>query len=87
MSRVWKRFFTKISKGFAVFGYLIGSLTIPEFAVQYFGGPEMMGAFGGLVVFIVLPMILFMLWDTYKDAKSEVERENRDLMRTLGGKF
>lgn len=84
MSRVWKRFFLKIAKGFAVLLYVSVALVIPELIVNLFDGPSGLGVFIGLIVFLVLPVICAILIDTYKESKREIEWENRKIMMALG---
>ena len=88
MSRVWKRFLFKMSKGVGAAAYVLLAIFIPEYIFQVVLGLESgQGAFIGMMVFIALPIFGFLLRDVYRDSKLEVERENRQIMRDLGGKF
>ena len=88
MSRVWKRFLLKISKGIAALFYILLALFIPEYIFQVVLGLESgSGAVIGMLTFIALPIFGYLIYDVYRDSKLEVERENRQIMRDLGGKF
>lgn len=85
MSRVWKRFFLKVGKTVAIFGGLTAYVVALAFLFTMFGiNPRLIGALIMLVGFGV-PMLVFFLYTTYKDAKYEVERENRDLLNKIRG--
>jgi hypothetical protein len=87
MSRVWKRFLKKIFYAMGFVLYFLAAIIIPEFVFQFFDLPPGMGATVGLVLFVGVPIIGLIIRDTYRDAKREVEYENREMMRTLGKKF
>jgi len=40
-------------------------------------------AFFGPVVFLVIPLFVYILYESYKDAKREVEWEDRDLLKDI----
>lgn len=85
MNRVWKKFFLKISKGILVIAYVLSVMIIPGFIFQYFGYSPELGTLFGSVMFIIVPMGCYILRDIYKDAKFEVERENREMLRAIKG--
>lgn len=85
MSRVWKRFLFKVGKGVAVISYVLGSMLLGGFISHWLGYDPEAGIFIGVMTMVVLPMIAFLLRDTYKDAKQEVEWENRKMMSALKG--
>ena len=88
MSRVWKRFLFKMSKGIAAISYVLLVLFIPEYIFQVVLRFEPgNGAILGMLTFIALPVFGYLIYDVYRDSKLEVERENRQIMRDLGGKF
>jgi uncharacterized membrane protein YkgB len=87
MNRVWRRFLFKISKMLGVIAYVIGSMLLGGFVSLWLGYPAELGVMLGSLVFVVLPGAVFLLLDIYKDTKSEIERENRRLMRDLGGNY
>lgn len=89
MNRIQKRFLSKIGKfvGFFVGSsiYLILAIFVPEYIFQTLLGFESgLGAFIGMMIFIVLPILGIIIRDVYQDAKLEVESENRQMMRELG---
>lgn len=85
MSRVWKRFLFKVSKGLAVIGYLLGVMLGSGVVSVWLGYPFEPGVLVGAVLFIAMPMVAYALYDIYRDAKQEVETENRNILRTLKG--
>lgn len=85
MSRVWKRFLLKVGKGVAAISYVLGSMFLGGFISDYLGYDPEAGILAGTLVMVVLPMIAFLLRDTYKDAKQEIEWENRKMMNALKG--
>jgi len=87
MSRVWKRFLKKIFYAIGFVLYFLAAIVIPEFVFQLFDLPPGMGATAGVALFIGVPVIGLIIRDVYRDAKREVEDENRRMMRTLGKKF
>jgi hypothetical protein len=84
MSRVWKKFLLKVGKGAAFVSYVVGSMVAGGFIAEWLIGDPDPGIFAGAFIFVILPMIVSLLRDIYRDTKAEVERENRELMRTLG---
>jgi hypothetical protein len=87
MSRVWKRFLKKIFYAIGFVLYFLAAIVIPEFVFQFFDLPPGMGATVGLALFVGVPVIGLMIRDTYRESKQEVERENREMMRTLGKEY
>lgn len=85
MNRVWKKFFKKVGKGLAVLTYMFSVLVIPGFISMYFGYLPELGTMLGGLFFIVLPMVSYILRDTYRESKYEVDRENREMLRTIKG--
>lgn len=85
MSRVWKKFFIKVGKGLAAISYVLGSMLLGGFTSTYLGYDTELGILGGAVIFVLLPMIAFMLRDLYRDAKQEVAWENQEILRKLKG--
>lgn len=41
--------------------------------------------FVGVISFIIFPIATFIVRDIYRDAKREVERENRNMLNTIKG--
>jgi len=87
MNRVWKRFLIKVSKGVGVIAYVLGSMFAGGLLAGWLGFDIEAGIFAGVVVMVFLPMIAFLLRDLYRDAKQEVEWENKDLLRKIGGNY
>jgi hypothetical protein len=85
MSRVWKRFLFKISKGVGIVAYILGSLGIGAVVSLWLGYDPQAGVLVGAGLFIFLPLITIVLRDTYRDSKEEVEQENRNILRALKG--
>ena len=83
-SRVWMRFLSKVGKFLKfVFSVLAGIAALIGF-LALVGVPGPIALCVGFIVGIISPMILIVLRDVYNDSKREVERENRELMYTLG---
>jgi archaellum biogenesis protein FlaJ (TadC family) len=85
MSRVWKKFLTRIATAVAVLisavlivvGSIVGLMAIgvnPDAAVMI-----------TLSVVFFIPMSFFILYQVYKDCKEDVEAENKKMMRELRG--
>lgn len=87
MGRVWKRFFKKIAIGLSVIIYMSAALTISGLISFWLGYDPMAGIFFGAVTFILLPVIYFILRETYLESKLEVERENRNLMNSISREY
>jgi hypothetical protein len=85
MSRVWKRFFIKMSKGVGVIAYVLGSMFSSGFVAGWLGYDIEAGILAGAMLFIILPMVAFLLRDLYRDAKQEIEWENRKMMNAIKG--
>jgi len=85
MNRVWKKFLMKVAKSFGLIFYLLGSMMIPGVAFLYLGYDPELGVLAGLMLFVVIPMLVYIIRAMYKDAKYEVETENKQMMRALKG--
>jgi hypothetical protein len=85
MSRVWKRFLLKVSKGVGVIAYVTGSMFAGGLTAGWLGFDIEAGIFAGAVVMVIFPMIAYLLRDIYRDAKQEVEWENRKMMNAIKG--
>jgi putative effector of murein hydrolase LrgA (UPF0299 family) len=85
MSRVWKRFFIKMSKGVGGIAYVLGSMFAGGFIAGWLGYDIEAGILAGAMLFIILPMVAFLLRDLYRDAKQEIEWENRKMMNAIKG--
>lgn len=85
MNRVWRRFLSKISWLGVAAVYLLAAMAMPSYVFHLLGWDPNLGLAAGAFVFVLLPMIAFGLHEVYKDAKEEIERENRRLMNSLKG--
>jgi len=85
MSRVWKRFLFKIGKLGALAAYVVSAMVLPSLLTNYLGYGYDPGITIGVVVFIFIPIIAYIIYDLYKDAKYEVEQENCKMINTLKG--
>ena len=85
MSRVMKRFLTKIGKFLAMLTYVCASLAVPGFAAYFYGFNPGLAVLLGGIVFVILPMVISMIRDVYRDAEREIEWENRKLMMNIKG--
>ena len=82
MNRVWKKFFGKLAEPVIIMAYVSFATVL----VMWTGANVSEGM--AIVVFCIMipiPMIAFMLRDMWRQAKSEVEWENRELMRDIKG--
>lgn len=85
MNRVWKRFLNKVAKGVGIVAYVLSSMLIPAVIAGSMGYDPEWGILMGAGVFVIAPMILVHILLVYRDAKREVEWENREMMNTLKG--
>lgn len=82
MNRVWKKFFRKLAEPMGVMAYILFALGLTMWTAEYVS----QGA--SIVVFVIMlpvPMFAYIIRDMWRQAKSEVEWENRDMMRSLKG--
>ena len=82
MNRVWKKFFGKLVEPLAYMAY--GMFAI---GLTFWSG-TVVNEFTGIAVFfimIVIPAFSLIIRDMWRDAKREVEWENRDILNTLKG--
>ena len=83
MNRVWKKFFRKLAGPVAIIVYAFFAVGLTGWTAENVS--ERMA----LVVFCIMlpvPVFAYLIRDMWRDAKREVEWENRDMMRTLKGK-
>ena len=83
MSRVWKKFFRKLAEPVGIMAYVTFAIGLTMWTGANVS--ERMA----LVVFCIMvpiPAFAYLIRDMWRDAKREVEWENRDMMRTLKGK-
>ena len=78
-TRVAKKFIEKILPPLGIFVYVFGVMQIASYAPT--AGQSMLI---GLIM-IAVPTLFWMLWETWQQAKREVEWENRDLINEIKG--
>jgi tetrahydromethanopterin S-methyltransferase subunit E len=81
MNRVWKYFLKSLAKPLAGLSYILVVVLSGVWVEQYYIGA---GALS-ISIFIVMPLMVLLLRDMWRDAKEKVERENKEMMRTLKG--
>jgi len=85
MNRVWKKFFLKLAEPLGIILYICSAIILAEYVrtvLDY--GKE--GYFAIMAVMIFVPILAVALRMTWRQAKYEVECENRDMLNTLKGK-
>ena len=82
MPRVWKHFLKNLAwpAGFA--SYMFFVVVGAEYADTLFEGGGLMVA----VLFVCIPIAVYLIRDMWRDAKQKVEWENEEMLRTLKGK-
>lgn len=85
MSRVWKRFMFKIGVLLATVVYVSIATLGSGYISLLTGNSFQAGAVIGVGIMIGLPILITSVMNLYLDAKLEVEKENRDLLRKLKG--
>ena len=84
MNRVWKKFFFKLAEplGFAL--YVFSTMVLAEYVAKVleYGDNGYIAVVG---VMIIIPILVVMLRMTWRQAKSEVDRENEEMLNTLKG--
>jgi hypothetical protein len=81
MNRVWKEFLKNLAWPTGIAAYIIAVSFGAAYAETLFQG----GGFSVAFVFVIVPILAYLIRDMWRDAKEKVERENRDLMQTLKG--
>lgn len=82
MNRVWKKFFGKLAEPLIIMAYV----SLATVLVMWTGENVSEGM--AIVIFCVMipiPMIAYLIRDMWRDAKREVEWENREVLNTLKG--
>jgi len=83
MNRVWKKFFRKLAEPLAFMAYIIFAVGLTMWTA------ENVSQGMSIVVFVIMlpvPMFAYLIRDMWRQAKDEVEWENRDMLNTLKGK-
>jgi len=79
MSRVWKHFLKNLAWPVGVAAYIIAV----SFGATYADTLIESGGFAVAFVFVILPIIVYLVREMWHDAKEKVEQENRELLHTL----
>ena len=83
MNRVWKKFLGKFVEPLAFMAYGMFAIGLTMWS------GTVVNEFTGIAVFfimIVIPLCSLIIRDMWRDAKREVEWENRDMLDSLKGK-
>lgn len=83
MNRVWKKFFRKLAEPLGLMAYIIFAVGLTMWTAEYVSQGMSIVVF---VIMIPVPMFAYLIRDMWRQAKSEVEWENRDMLNTLKGK-
>lgn len=83
MSRVWKHFLRNLAWPVGITAYIIALSFGATYADSLYKG----GAFAVIFVFMIFPTLAWLVRDMWRNAKEKVERENREMMRTLKGDY
>ena len=82
MSRVWKHFLKNLAWPVGFAAYIFAVIVGAEYADTLFEG----GALVIAVLFICVPITVYLVRDMWRDAKEKVKWENEDLLRDIKGK-
>ena len=83
MNRVMKKFLGKLVEPFVLIAYTISAIGLTTWTAENVSNGW------GIIVFVImipLPALAYMIRDTWRQAKTEGEWENRDMLNTLKGK-
>ena len=83
MSRVWKHFLKNLAWPVGFASYIFSVVVGAEYADTLFKG----GALVVAVLFICVPVAVYLIRDMWRDAKQKVEDENEKMIRTLKGNY
>ena len=81
MSRVWKQFLKNLVWPVGFTSYIFAVIVGAEYANTLFEH----GAILVVVLFLCVPITVYLVRDMWRDAKQKVEWENREMMRSLKG--
>ena len=82
MPRVWKHFLKNLAWPVGIAVYIFSVATGGVYFETQFEG----GAMLTVLIFIALPMVVYLVHDMWQDAKRKVEWENDEMMRRIRGK-
>ena len=82
MNRVWKKFFRKLAEPVGIMAYVTFVVGLSVWTIE-----NVSQGMGIVVFFIMLPVpaLAYLIRDMWRDAKWEIEQENRDMLNTLKG--
>lgn len=83
MNRVWKRFLRKISEPVGIMLYVAFVFWFAKFTEAYFNEPLAYAAV--MISMIIVPLFAGMVKFTWLTAKSEIDRENEEIIRKIKG--
>lgn len=83
MSRVMKRFLLKIGKALGIVVYTVASLLAGAFIFDQLGLDPELGMYVSAMVLILFPIVVWMIKDMWRDAKREIEWENREVLNSF----
>lgn len=81
MSRVWKRFLKNLAwpTGIAAYAILVGAGAAYADTLFTAGGPIV------VALVVCVPALVYLVRDMWLEAKHTVDRENKEMMRSLKG--
>ena len=82
MTRVWKHFLKNLVWPAGIAVYVWGVIALSLYVEKNMS--ESAGALVALM-FIVLPILVYIIRDMWLDAKRKVDWENREMLRTIKG--
>lgn len=82
MSRVWKKFFRKLAEPIGIVAYILFAVGLTIWTDANVSSGVSILVF---CIMIPVPMLAYLIRDMWRQAKSEVEWENRDIMRKIKG--
>ena len=83
MNRVWKKFFRKLAEPVGILAYVFFAISLTLWTAENVseGWAVVIG-----IIMLPVPMFAYLIRDMWRQAKSEVEWENRTMLNTLKGK-
>ena len=83
MNRVWKKFFRKLAEPLGLMAYIMFAIGLTLWTAENVseGWSVIVG-----IIMLPVPMFAYLVCDMWRQAKSEVEWENRTMLNTLKGK-
>ena len=82
MNRVWKKFFRKLAEPLGLMAYIMFAIGLTLWTAENVseGWSVIVG-----IIMLPVPMFAYLVRDMWRQAKSEVEWENRTMLNTLKG--